>query len=417
MHQQNAPTSLDEASPPHYVVLGGGHYRVTTIPPFMDRGGKHSAPFPIVVKCNNANDAANINRANDILDIVRMLPDEVSMVRAIGQSQMLAAIHRPAKNWYCVAYGNEAGIYPTHADQMQAVRGWPRAIFRRLNTFPEALQFMVMRRTMPDMAGRNLSTTDSVTRTQEAPPVPQLSAYVPSSGQNIGDNPTAEASSLAARIDGLSLSSTNSRHPGAQRLCGGPGTERPCQPAREEMSHSSDNTTTHAQDAPVSRSRTSSVSSTAYSMSSVSSVTPFTVTIISISSSDSENTLHLNAGQTTTTPGPSSVSHVARLNNSQDTDKVYQYVRNLDGIIHPVYASITHARAPSLGKRADAFVQAFGFTNEAITQLHQALASSYTEAEFVSKLKNTKMPTKELRWFWGIARKHGRSRIAHIEIE
>ncbi|EMD31759.1 hypothetical protein CERSUDRAFT_77852 [Gelatoporia subvermispora B] len=53
----------------HYVVLGGGHYLITITKLFMSYGGKYAAPFPIVIKCNNADEAAVINTANNIPNV------------------------------------------------------------------------------------------------------------------------------------------------------------------------------------------------------------------------------------------------------------------------------------------------------------------------------------------------------------
>ncbi|OCH84870.1 hypothetical protein OBBRIDRAFT_839387 [Obba rivulosa] len=95
---------------------------------------------------------------------------------------------------------------------------------------------------------------------------------------------------------------------------------------------------------------------------------------------------------------------------------VYQYIRELGGLLSVEYTPHDILDAPSLGVYADAYVQSHGFTRHAITQIYDALRTCKTQEKFVERLVALGHPVKQSKWLWYITNKTPKERLAIIII-
>ncbi|OCH85276.1 hypothetical protein OBBRIDRAFT_807637 [Obba rivulosa] len=351
---QGRPVQNSNHSGPFYTVLGGRiHPQISEIPPFRGNGGCGSPIFPIIFKCNTLLEAGEIGSANDVIERVQGLSSATAISHALIASDALGDILPDQERWYCVAFGKESGVYFDINDMYAQTLGWVKPIFRREWSFKAALVYMVMKGSVPQELQFLRGVSVRTGRPQQS---------------GIRDVPDHVEDAVAG-MNSLNVSAAE--HDDT--------TDQP-HSASGRMQHPS-----RRQDHVSSVSR---LGATATSNTRPATSTPRGMSTRSRSQMQTSTTVS-SVSSVTLTSTPESDDTPLVFSPMIERRPVYHYVRDLSGILRAEYHPRIVSPAPSLGVRADTFIQAFGYTLEAIMQIKEGLTKCDSEDAFVTLLSET----------------------------
>ncbi|RDX47632.1 hypothetical protein OH76DRAFT_1484544 [Lentinus brumalis] len=317
---------------------------------FFVKGGKWSAPFPVVVYVSTeeeANDVLSFEPAIRLMMRAEGLQEKVRLAMSLpGWDTVLGEYN---DGMYPVVHGQRCGIYTQYNDAVESVNFTERPIWRKVAPFGRALAYMITKGESEKSTNKDWQDLlESLSQVRVSSPVQRAASQAPSPAPVPVPTPTPPPA-----------------------LSAPPTTPKKLQPGSVRWSAAEQD---YVFSAPTSR-----------------SPAPTPATSQAVPAADIFEDATFN--EYVFPPMHQAVN--------MGPGFVYQHVRTLRGIKSTHSAPVADRLAtPSCGPAADIYLQALGYDVEAKLTVARELQAAVEMGDFVRKICSYGLPALEAKYIW-----------------